>query len=58
MALVVTCVCGQVIRAENEDELVKLATKHGAEVHKFGPGQGPTREQLMAMAKPFHDWVQ
>jgi predicted small metal-binding protein len=48
VALVVTCPCGETIRAETEDELVKQATKHAKEVHN----QNPTREQLLAMAKP------
>ncbi len=52
MALVVTCACGQVIRAENADKLIELTTKHGQEVHNFGPNDGPTREQVLAMAKP------
>lgn len=48
MALVVTCPCGHISRADNEDELVKLVIKHGEEVHN----QTPSREQIMAMAKP------
>jgi len=48
VALVINCPCGQTIRAENEEELVKQATKHAKEVHN----QNPTREQLLAMAKP------
>jgi predicted small metal-binding protein len=48
MALVVTCPCGQTIRAENEEELIKKVTEHGKHVHN----QTATREQILAMAKP------
>ena len=46
--MVINCPCGQTIRAENEEELVKQAMKHAKEVHN----QTPMREQLLAMAKP------
>ena len=48
MALVVNCPCGQTIRAENEEELIKKVTVHGKQVHN----QTATREQILAMAKP------
>ncbi len=48
MALVIACPCGHTVRSENEDELVKQATKHAQDVHN----QTPTREQILSMAKP------
>ena len=48
MAKVVTCPCGEVIRAETDDELVGLVQKHGKAVHN----QDVTREDALAMAQP------
>ncbi len=48
MALVVNCPCGAVIRAETEDELVRLVIEHGKTVHNI---EGTTREQVLAIAR-------
>lgn len=48
MAKIVTCPCGEVIRAEDDDELAKLVQKHGKEVHN----QDLSREEALAAAKP------
>lgn len=48
MAKVVSCPCGAVIKAEKDDELVKLVQKHAKEVHS----QTATREEVLAMARP------
>lgn len=48
MAKVVNCPCGENIRAENDDELVKLVQQHGKDVHS----QEVTREDALAMAQP------
>lgn len=48
MAKVVTCPCGEVIRADSDDELVGLVQKHGRDVHS----QEVSREDALAMAQP------
>ncbi len=48
MAMVIACPCGYTARSDSEDDLVKQATKHAQDVHN----QTPTREQVLAMAKP------
>ena len=48
MAKVVNCPCGEVLKAETDDELVTLVQKHGKDVHN----QEPTRDEVMAMAQP------
>ena len=48
MAKVVNCPCGEVLKAETDDELVAQVQKHGKEVHN----QEPTREEVLAMAQP------
>ena len=48
MAKVVTCACGEVIRADDDDELVRLVQKHGKEVHN----QDLSREDALAAARP------
>lgn len=48
MAKVINCPCGHTVRAENDDELVRLAQQHVKEVH----GQDASREEVLAMAKP------
>ncbi|HLB12229.1 MAG TPA: DUF1059 domain-containing protein [Dehalococcoidia bacterium] len=48
MAKVISCPCGTTIRAETDDELVALVTKHAREVHN----QEAKREEILAMAKP------
>ena len=48
MTKVVTCPCGEVISADNDDELVSLVQKHGKEVHS----QDVTREEALAAAQP------
>ena len=47
MAKVVTCPCGVTIRAETEDEFVRLVQEHGKNVHN----QEVTREDALAGAK-------
>ncbi len=48
MAKVVSCPCGEVIKAETDDDLVTQVQKHGKEIHD----QEPTREEVLAMAQP------
>ena len=48
MAKIVTCPCGEVIRADDDDELARLVQKHGMEVHN----QELTRDEALAAAKP------
>ena len=48
MAKVVTCPCGQVLRADTDDELVRLVQAHCKEVHN----QELSREDVMATAQP------
>ena len=48
MAKVVNCPCGEVIRAETDDELVSQVQEHGKAVHQ----QDVTREDALAMAQP------
>lgn len=48
MAKVVTCPCGETIRAETDDELVRLVQAHGKEVHN----QEVSREDALGMAQP------
>jgi predicted small metal-binding protein len=47
MALVVNCPCGEVIKAETEDELVRLVQEHAKNVHN----QTTTREEALAVAR-------
>ena len=48
MTKTVTCPCGEVITADNDDELVRLVQKHGKEVHD----QQVTREDALSAAQP------
>ena len=48
MGKVVNCPCGEVIRADTDDELLSLVQKHGKEVHEQDVG----REEALAIAKP------
>lgn len=48
MAKVINCPCGQTIRAETDDELVKLVVEHARSVHQ----QEAKREEILAMARP------
>jgi predicted small metal-binding protein len=48
MAKVVNCPCGTVIRANSDDELVRLVQEHGQKVHN----QTVKREEVLAMARP------
>ena len=48
MEKVINCPCGFVLKAENDDQLVRMAQKHASEVHQMDL----TREQALAMAKP------
>lgn len=49
MTKLVTCPFGKEIRGENDDELVKLVTKHGKKVHSR---ENLTRDDILAMAQP------
>ncbi|WP_110208700.1 DUF1059 domain-containing protein [Nocardioides daejeonensis] len=42
-----TCPCGELLKGENEDELVEVAQAHLKENH---PGHEYTREQILFMA--------
>ena len=48
MAKVVNCPCGQVMKAETDDELVRQVQQHGKDVHN----QEVKREDVLAMARP------
>ena len=48
MAKVVKCPCGEAIRAETDDELVRLVQQHGQDVHN----QEVSREDALGMAQP------
>ena len=48
MAKVVNCPCGETIKADNDDELVRLVQAHGKEVHD----QDVSRNDALAMAQP------
>ena len=48
MAKVVNCPCGEVMRAETDDELIRVVQKHGKDVHSQDVG----REEVLAMARP------
>ena len=48
MAKVVNCPCGETIRADNDDELVRLVQTHGKDVHN----QDVNRDDALAMAQP------
>lgn len=44
----VSCDCGEVIREEREEELVRAVKEHADEVHDMDL----TREEVLAMARP------
>ena len=46
MAKIVTCPCGEVIRADDDDTLARLVQKHGKDVHN----QELSREEALAAA--------
>ena len=48
MAKAVNCPCGETIKGDTDDELVKLVQVHGKEVHQ----QEVSREDALAMAQP------
>lgn len=48
MEKIVECPCGAVVRASDEDELVRLTQSHAGEVHDMNM----TREQVLEMAHP------
>ena len=48
MAKIINCPCGQTIRGETDEELVRLAQEHARTVHK----QEAKREDILAMAQP------
>ena len=48
MAKVVNCPCGVVIKADTDDEMVRLVQQHGKTVHD----QDVSREDALAMAQP------
>ena len=48
MAKAVNCPCGETMKADTDDELVRLVQVHGKEVHN----QEVSREDALAMAQP------
>jgi predicted small metal-binding protein len=50
MAKIIKCVCGFVIRGENDEELLSNAETHIAEMHPELMGR-VTREDLLGMAE-------
>ncbi len=50
MALTMTCECGEVARAETEDELIATVERHVAEQHPDLAGKF-SRDDILAMAE-------
>lgn len=50
MASVVNCECGEVVRADNDDELVEKVERHVGESHPELVGK-MTRDDVLAMAE-------
>jgi predicted small metal-binding protein len=50
MTKVINCECGEVVRAENDDELVRAVERHVAEAHPDLVGK-MTRDDILAMAE-------
>ena len=48
MAKAVTCPCGETMRADGDDELVRLVQEHGEAVHD----QDVSRADALVMAQP------
>ncbi len=48
MAKAVSCPCGETIKADTDDELVRLFQAHGKAVHN----QEVSREDALSMAQP------
>jgi predicted small metal-binding protein len=48
MAKAVSCPCGETIKADTDDELVRLVQAHGKAVHD----QDISREDALSMAQP------
>ena len=50
MAKLINCECGEIVRGENDDELVANAETHIAQAHPEMVGK-MTREDLLGMAE-------
>jgi hypothetical protein len=50
MTMIMTCECGEVVRAETEDDLVALVERHLAEQHPDLVGRF-TREDILGMSE-------
>jgi predicted small metal-binding protein len=50
MAKVINCECGEVVRAETDDELVENVERHVSEAHPDLVGK-MSREDILAMAE-------
>ena len=50
MTKVINCECGEVVRAENDDELVRAVERHVTEAHPDLVGK-MTRDDILAMAE-------
>ena len=50
MAWMMTCECGEVARAETDEELISAVERHVAEQHPEMAGR-LTREQILGMAE-------
>jgi predicted small metal-binding protein len=50
MTKVINCECGEVVRADDDDELVQTVERHVAEAHPDLVGK-MTREDILAMAE-------
>ena len=48
MSKAVNCPCGEILKADTDDELVQKVQTHGKEVHN----KEVTREDALAMAQP------
>jgi hypothetical protein len=50
MAMIMTCECGEIARAETEDELIAVVERHVAEQHPQLVGRF-SREDILGMAE-------
>lgn len=50
MSKIINCECGELIQAENDDELVRKVERHVSEAHPELVGQ-MSREDILAMAE-------
>lgn len=49
MQKIIECTCGFVIKAEDDDELVRMVNQHGRQAHEWPE---LSREEALALATP------